>query len=223
MKPKIIKTVVNRQRFWQDGGTVKIFTYILAFAAVSACHADTSQPLAEYQPIGYWDALTVTSEGYLRNDENVDSRAAIPLGFTVKGSRLALSVTADIGENSSLWITFGNAENPEHLKLGCVNSAWTLLIGDGLRNFSDPLPVPLSGTHTYRISLDDMLRPASNVSASVDGNPAAQGVPPAPSPSAVAALNPAGWTHATVSLRNEVTLRRLAFGFEPHGALIIVR
>ena len=115
----------------------------------------------------------------------------------------------------------------EHLKLGCVNSTWTLLIGDGLRGFSDPLPTPLTGTHTYCIALEDMLYPASRVSVSVDGVDVTGGATASglavPSPSAVAALSPAGWTHATVSLRNEVTLRRLAFGFEPHGALIIVR
>jgi hypothetical protein len=191
--------------------------------AALVCDAATVHPLTNAQAVGYWDEAYITGEGWLRSDTNRDSRYLIPLDFTVKGSRLALSVTADIGDNSSLWVTFGNEENLEHLKLGCVNSRWVLLAGDGLRNFSDTLPTPLAGTHTYRITLEDMLYPASKVIASVDGNPTTHGVPPAPSPPAVAALNPAGWTHATVSLRNEVTLKRLAFGVEPHGTLIIVR
>jgi len=228
MKTENMKPLVSCRGIWHDVGIVKKRVHCLVFAVASLCYAQcgnasTAQTLAEYQSIGYWDALSLTQKGYIKNNEDVDSRCIIPLGFPVAWPLLSLSATVEVGENSSAWIAFGNEGNPESLKLGLVNSQWTVLVGDSLRGFSDPLPTPLAGTHTYRIRvLADLQLGASEITVSVDGAQTTQSVPSVP-PSAWPQIDPSGWTHATISLRNEAQLNGLSMALKPRATLIIVR
>ncbi|MCL1857497.1 MAG: hypothetical protein FWF84_07675 [Kiritimatiellaeota bacterium] len=164
----------------------------------------------------------------LQNLRHDDSRYLFELPPLGNGTVFSVAAEVTLSPSNSVVIALGDEINPECLTLRCVRGQWTALVGDQLLGFSDPLPPPVIGTHSYKIHLSidtskGRFTPA--VTVSVDGGNPVPANHLAPPPSAWRDVaHPDTWTQATVSLTGAGSgVKSLLVKMAPPPTLIIIR
>ena len=225
-----IKTVAETPRLWQCSAMLKLrsqfIVYSLQFITVCAAMAN-GVDVSTRQPIDFFDSATMVGD-VLKNLQHDDSRYLIPLPSKISGNILTLVAEVVLSQSNSVVIALGDVTDPEALTLRCTRGVWAIFIGNQLRGFTDPLPAPIVGTHTYKIRLvtdTSKNRFTSTLTTFQDGVQVANTIS-VPSPSAWlnSGTHPANWTQATLSLRGRDSgLKFLRCDMTPPPTLIIIR
>jgi len=183
---------------------------------------------ASWESAGHFDTAVLTN-GVFRNPEDTDARYVAELYSSTEGSMCTITVDVEIAPSNSVWVSLGNAQNPDFLRIGNEDGRWVVLAGSQIRPFgATPPPLP-SVTRTHRLAIVTDTAPGrltSTVHISVDGSrqSTASHLAPAPSVWLDAGQSPALLTHATVSLRGKgAGLRSLGYSLHVSPTLIILR
>ena len=220
-----IKTLAPRPNPCDSHRMAKRYLPFIIYNLSLIICAAASLPLTSLEPVGYFDDAEWVSYGggdLFQNREHTDSRYAMEFSPKIEGPVLSLSAEAVLGPSNSVVIALGDNIDPEGMTLRCVRGTWSVYVGGQIRGFSDPLPAPITGTHTYKFHLSVDTSKGRFTSAVSVGSMAC----PLPPPSAWtdAGVHPANWTLATVSLRGRgAGLKSLRCEMTPPATLIIVR
>jgi len=184
--------------------------------------------LGSFAPTGHFPTAGLAPSG-LQNLEATDAVYVAPLDMGTGGSILRIAVEFGLSPSNAACVAFGPPHDPRFLRIVNEDGRFSLLMGGEVRPFDTPLPPPLTVTRTYKLTLAmDMTanRFAATVKVYEDGAliPNSQSlIPNFPPPPSAWTEHPATWTHATLHLRGQATLKSLRCTLDFPASIIILR